>query len=109
MPKEARPSAKGGAAVELRRRKGKKEIAEQVKDTQVQSTSTKKRTVWQELTTPWLQFRYCVGFLMGLVACIGSIVTYHKDDASKEYKFTAWLFFALIGLCFHETRPCKRF
>lgn len=100
-----RPSAKNGV-VELRRRKNKK-VAEKSKETQVQKTE--KRTVWQQLTTPWLLFRYCVGFLMGLLACIGSIVTYQKDDATKEYKFTAWLVFALIGLCFHETRPFKRF
>lgn len=50
-----------------------------------------------------------MGFLMGLVACVGSIATYEKDDPGKEYKFTAWLFFALIGLYFHETRPFKKF
>jgi hypothetical protein len=103
-----RSSAKTGAAVELRQRKSRKSVEQQPIEPSVQSNKN-KRTVWQELTTPWLQFRYCVGFLMGLVACIGSIVTYQKDDSSKEYKFTAWLFFALIGLCFHETRPFKRF
>jgi len=59
--------------------------------------------------TPWLRFRYWVGFLMGFVACIGSIVTFDKNDTHKEYKFTGWLLFSLIGLCLHETRPFKKF
>jgi hypothetical protein len=59
--------------------------------------------------TLWLRFRYWVGFLMGLAACIGSIVTFDKNDSHKEYKFTGWLLFSLIGLYFHETRPFKKF
>lgn len=75
----------------------------------VEKQESSTYSVISQLTTPRLQLRYCMGFLMGLVACVGSIATYEKDDPGKEYKFTAWLFFALIGLYFHETRPFKKF
>lgn len=72
-------------------------------------TKSGKISVLSQLTTPWLKFRYCIGFLMGLLACIGSILTYEKECTMKEYKFTGWLVVALAGLYFHETRPFKRF
>jgi hypothetical protein len=92
----------------LRQRKVKGEAPEKAP---VSGTNLAKGkvSVISQLQTPWLQFRYCIGFLMGLVACVGSILTYEKDCTRKEYKFSAWLIFAVIGLYFHETRPFKRF
>lgn len=102
-----RPSTKhrvddGSSREGLRQRNGRKRGEE----TEVKQGHDKHAVSGYPLR---LRARYWIGFLMGLVACIGSIVTFDKDDSKKEIKFTAWLFLSLIGLYFHETRPFKKF
>ena len=99
----------GGGRAAMRQRKARGAQKEQLEQRPPPAVGGARQSVLSQLTTPWLQFRYCIGFLMGFVACVGSILTYDKEDTRKEWRFTAWLLFALIGLYFHETRPFKRF
>ena len=97
----AKKSASSSSVVRRSRGSARSAKEEEKKVPAVQSTTVEY--------TLWLRFRYWVGFLMGFVACVGSIVTFDKNDQHKEYKFTGWLLFSLIGLYLHEMRPFKRF
>ena len=53
--------------------------------------------------------RYWAGFLLGLIACVGTIVTYDREDDWKAVKFMLWLVVSLGGLYLNETRPGKKY
>ena len=46
---------------------------------------------------------------MGLIACVGTIVTYDREDDWKAVKFMLWLGVSLGGLYLNETRPGKKY
>jgi hypothetical protein len=56
-----------------------------------------------------LRMRYWAGFLLGLIACVGTIVTYDREDDWKAVKFMLWLGVSLGGLYLNETRPGKKY
>jgi hypothetical protein len=101
-----RTNSTGKSNSAMRKRGSKKTDAPKKEDV---VDKKKEQASVPEVMTFKLRCRYWLGFVLGLAACIGTVVTYNQDDEWKTLKFVFWLFVSLVGLYFNETRPFKKY
>lgn len=108
-----RSGGKTTSTVRKRGKGGKKKDA--IPPVVIDTRDDVKRSIENEVPLPpivwtWkLRCRYWSGFLLGAIACAGTIYTYDQHDDWKALKFLLWLSLSLVGLYLNETRPGKRY